>query len=203
MWIPRCAKPPHPKGWAKTRPRAGMLQRSLSPQPAWGWEGTARQRNHLHRAECCFVSYLLQTTPPALQTEHQKRRQQTTSQPLPWDCIDRGGSSLQREVHLGCDFPAGFYSQQHWERRELRVQFSDQVLAGSSEHSEKSIRGRLAVSAPSSLIVWAAGTPSLGGVTNSLEAPNGDGVDGEQRQCLPLENQKCLGDVHAASWHLP
>lgn len=129
MWIPRCAKPPHPKGWAKTRPRAGMLQRSLSPQPAWGWEGTARQRSHLHRAECCFVSYLLQTTPPALQTEHQKRRQQTTSRPLPWDCIDRGGSSLQREVHLGCDFPAGFYSQQHWERRELRVQFSDQVLA--------------------------------------------------------------------------
>lgn len=107
----------------------GCLQRSLSPQPAWGWEGTARQRSHLHRAECCFVSYLLQTTPPALQTEHQKRRQQTTSRPLPWDCIDRGGSSLQREVHLGCDFPAGFYSQQHWERRELRVQFSDQVLA--------------------------------------------------------------------------
>lgn len=121
---------------------------------------------------------------------------------LPLDCIDRGGLSLQRKVHLGCNFPAYFYLQQHAGNPErhgysfqtrsslgfLSTVKSRATASGSlqspafrrlrREHHRESARCRfrcclLLRTRLSGLL----GTPLfLGVISNSLEAPNGDGV---------------------------
>lgn len=108
VWIPRCINRP-----ASSQGPGGKRATAEVSEPApWA---TGREGNRLHRAKCCVVffcsdhrSWLYR------QHEHQSKTQTANAagKLLPLDCIDRGGLSLQRKVHLGCNFPAYFYLQQ-------------------------------------------------------------------------------------------
>lgn len=183
----------HPRGWEDRWVTAEVS----APAPwARGQEG-----NRLHRAQCC-TGFVFLLRPPLLH-EHQNKTQTANAagELLLLDCIDRGGPSLQRKVHLGCGFSCIFlFTAARWEPGAPWLQFSDQVSAGLAEHSEKQSYGVGVPPAPGFpqattgtwqgehrpwaagatcslyLIVWAAGDALFLGMMNSLEAPNGDGV---------------------------
>lgn len=183
----------HPRGWEDRWVTAAVS----APAPwARGQEG-----NHLHRAQCC-TGFVFLLRPPLLH-EHQNKTQTANAagELLLLDCIDRGGPSLQRKVHLGCSFPAYFYLQQctgnperhgysFQTRSPLGLLSTVRSRATASESLRRPVfrrlqqeRGRESTGhglrvppAPLYLIVWAAGDALFLGMMSSLEAPNGDGV---------------------------